>query len=191
MAKFEHKNFLKKALSLRCRDDFCSKTIQIAVRVLQSCPTKLNLIVRASKHLVMFHSDRDFNTLFKYSQVVPDKKEDKFDLLGLANQLSPFTRPLLKNPLDPGQLTPEMMTLATNNVDPVYAQQYTPILEQTSNVSFQDQLNEIQAEANAARRLAGNNPAAQSAIAAQAANAKNKVLGEAMRTNQMLAYRIS
>jgi hypothetical protein len=113
-------------------------------------------------------------------------EEDKFDLLDFANMLSPYTRPLLRNPLDPGQLAPEMMALATNVVEPVRAQQFTPMLEQTPTVSFQDQLNEIQAEANAARRLVGNNPAGQAAIAAQAAAAKNKVLGEQLRTNQML-----
>jgi hypothetical protein len=113
-------------------------------------------------------------------------EEDKFDLLDFANMLSPYTRPLLRNPLDPGQLAPEMMALATNVVEPVQAQQFRPMLEQTPTVSFQDQLNEIQAEANAARRLVGNNPAGQAAISAQAANAKNKVLGEQLRTNQML-----
>ena len=113
-------------------------------------------------------------------------EEDKFNLLDYANMLSPYTRPLLRNPLDPGQLAPEMMALATNVVEPVQAQQFRPMLEQTPTISFQDQLNEIQAEANAARRLVGNNPSAQSAIAAQAANAKNKVLGEQMRTNQMM-----
>lgn len=112
--------------------------------------------------------------------------EDKFNLLDLANQLAPYTRPLMRNPLDPGQLAPEMMALATNVVEPVQAQQFRPLLEETPTVSFQDQLNEIQAEANAARRLAGNNPAAQSAIAAQAAAAKNKVLAEQLRTNQAL-----
>lgn len=112
--------------------------------------------------------------------------EEKFNLLDLANQLAPYTRPLMRNPLDPGQLAPEMMALATNVVEPVQAQQFRPLLEETPTVSFQDQLNEIQAEANAARRLAGNNPAAQAAIASQAAAAKNKVLGEQLRTNQML-----
>jgi hypothetical protein len=112
--------------------------------------------------------------------------EDKFDLLDFANMLSPYTRPLLRNPLDPGQLAPEMMALATNVVEPVQAQQYMPMLEQAPTVSFQDQLNEIQAEVNASRRLVGNNPAAQAAITAQAAIAKNKVLGEQLRTNMML-----
>ena len=115
-----------------------------------------------------------------------DANKDEFNLMDFANQLNPYIRPLLRNPLDPSQLAPEMMALATNVVEPVQAQQYMPMLEQTPTISFQDQLNEIQAEANAARRMVGNNPAAQSAIAAQAANAKNKVLGEQMRTNQML-----
>jgi hypothetical protein len=79
-----------------------------------------------------------------------------------------------------------MMALATNVVEPVQAQQFRPMLEQTPNVSFQDQLNEIQAEVNATRRLLGNNPAAQAALFAQAATAKNKVLGEQLRTNMML-----
>ena len=114
------------------------------------------------------------------------EKEKLFSVTDLANQISPYVRPLLRNPLDPAQLAPEMMALATNVVEPIRAQQFTPILEQTPTISFQDQLNEIQAEVNAARRFAGNNPSAQAAIAAQAAAAKNKVLGEQMRTNQML-----
>jgi hypothetical protein len=133
-----------------------------------------------------FDSLTKLPTAAELAEMERKKPGDKFDLLGLANQLSPYTRPLLKNPLDPGQLSPEMMALATNVVEPVQAQQFSPLLEQTPTVSFQDQLNEIQAEANAARRLAGNNPSAQSAIAAQAANAKNKVLGEQMRTNTMM-----
>lgn len=112
--------------------------------------------------------------------------KDKFNLMDLAQQLNPYIRPLIQNPLDPGQLSPEMLALSTNVVDPVYAQQFTPMLEEVSTISLQDQLNEIQAEANAARRMAGNNPSAQSAIAAQAANAKNKVLGEQLRMNQMM-----
>jgi hypothetical protein len=122
--------------------------------------------------------------LKSFKAVQPE--EDKFNLMDFANQLNPYIRPLLRNPLDPGQLAPEMMALATNVVEPVQAQQFMPLLEQTPTVSFQDQLNEIQAEANAARRLVGNNPAGQAAISAQAAAAKNKVLGEQMRTNQMM-----
>jgi hypothetical protein len=122
----------------------------------------------------------------QYEKETNNKSGDKFNLMDFANQLNPYIRPLLRNPLDPGQLAPEMAALATNVVEPVQAQQFRPMLEQTPTVSFQDQLNEIQAEANTARRLAGNNPSAQAAIAAQAAAAKNKVLGEQMRTNQMM-----
>jgi len=121
-----------------------------------------------------------------FPQIQKQEEEEPFNLMDFANQLNPYIRPLLRNPLDPGQLAPEMAALATNVVEPVQAQQFTPLLEQTPTISFQDQLNEIQAEANAARRLAGNNPSAQAAIAAQAAAAKNKVLGEQMRTNQMM-----
>jgi hypothetical protein len=114
------------------------------------------------------------------------KDKNNFNLLDLAQQLNPYTRPLIKNPPDPGQFAEEMLTIGTNELQAVQAQQYRPMLEEVPTISFQDQLNEIQAEANAARRLAGNNPAAQSAIAAQAAAAKNKVLGEQLRTNQAL-----
>jgi hypothetical protein len=133
-----------------------------------------------------FDSLTKLPTAAELAEMERKKPGDKFDLLGLANQLNPHIRPLIQNPLDPGQFSPEMLALSTNNVDPVYAQKFSPLLEQTSTVSFQDQLNEIQAEANAARRLAGNNPSAQSAIAAQAANAKNKVLGEQFRTNTIM-----
>jgi len=122
----------------------------------------------------------------RLNQTKEKEKEEPFNIMDFASQLNPYIRPLLRNPLDPSQLAPEMMALATNVVEPVQAQQFTPLLEQTPTISFQDQLNEIQAEVNAARRMAGNNPAAQSAIAAQAAAAKNKVLGEQMRTNQMM-----
>ena len=114
------------------------------------------------------------------------ENKSNFNVMDLAQQLTPYVRPLIQNRLDPTQLAPEMFALATNTVDPVYAQQFTPMLEEVPTISFQDQLNEIQAEANAARRMVGNNPAAQAAIASQAAAAKNKVLGEQLRTNQMM-----
>jgi hypothetical protein len=79
-----------------------------------------------------------------------------------------------------------MFALSANQLEPVQAQLYTPLLEEVSRISLQDQLNEIQAEANAARRMVGGNPAAQAAIAAQAASAKNKVLGEQFRVNQAM-----
>lgn len=113
-------------------------------------------------------------------------KKDKFDLNSLLDMASPYLRPMINNPLDPSQLYPEAFALATNQLEPVQAQTFQPMLEQMPSVSFQDQLNEIQADVNASKRLVGNNPAALAMIDAQAAASKNKVLGEQFRTNQMM-----
>jgi hypothetical protein len=104
----------------------------------------------------------------------------------LYDSLYPYIKPGITNPLDPSQLMPEIAALAMNQLDPVQAQLYQPMLEQMPSISFQDQLNEIQADANASKRLVGNNPAALAMIDAQATAAKNKVLAEQFRTNQMI-----
>jgi hypothetical protein len=115
------------------------------------------------------------------------EKSSLFEKLTDAyGDLYPYIKPGIRNPLDPGQLSGEMYALATNQLEPVQAQTYMPLLEDATSVSFQDQLNEIQAQVNAAMRLTGNNPAAQAVIASQAAAAKNKVLGEQLRINQQL-----
>jgi hypothetical protein len=114
------------------------------------------------------------------------ESEDEFDMSNFLQMVNPYLRPGIQNRLDPGQLAPEMFALSANQLEPVQAQLYTPLLEEVSRISLQDQLNEIQAEANAARRMVGGNPAAQAAIAAQAASAKNKVLGEQFRVNQAM-----
>jgi len=112
--------------------------------------------------------------------------EDKFDWMDIYRQAQPYLIPSNQEALDPAQLAPEMFALAANQLEPVQAQTFQPMLEEMPTVSFQDQLNEIQAEANAARRMAGTNPAAQAMISSQAASAKNKVLGEQLRTNQAM-----
>jgi len=120
--------------------------------------------------------------------LVPTKEKKTLLEKGLDaySDLYSYIKPDIENPLDPGQLAGEMYALATNQLEPVQAQTYMPLLEDATSVSFQDQLNEIQAQANAAMRLTGNNPAAQAMIASQAASAKNKVLAEQFRTNQAL-----
>ena len=112
--------------------------------------------------------------------------EEKFDWMDIYRQAQPYLIPSNQEALDPAQLAPEMFALAANQLEPVQAQTFQPMLEEMPTVSFQDQLNEIQAEANAARRMAGTNPAAQAMISSQAAAAKNKVLGEQLRTNQAM-----
>lgn len=114
------------------------------------------------------------------------KKKDRFGLDDALRRAQPYLIPSNQEPFDPSQLSPEMFALATNQLEPVQAQTFQPMLEEMPTISFQDQLNEIQAESNAARRMAGSNPAAQAMISAQAAAAKNKVLGEQLRTNQAM-----
>jgi len=112
--------------------------------------------------------------------------EEKFDWMNAYREFQPYLIPSNQEALDAAQLAPEMFALADNQLEPVQAQTFQPMLEEMPTVSFQDQLNEIQAEANAARRMAGTNPAAQAMISSQAASAKNKVLGEQLRTNQAM-----
>jgi len=124
--------------------------------------------------------------MLKEKAPTPSSTESNFDWTDAYNMLYPLVRPGIRNPLAPSQLAPEMLALATNQLEPVQAQLYRPMLEQAPTVSFQDRLNEIQADVNASKRMVGNNPAALAAIDAQASRAKNQVLGEQFRTNQMI-----
>jgi hypothetical protein len=116
------------------------------------------------------------------------KKKGKFDweMLAktLASGLGDYFRPTTNNPLDGSQLMGEMYALGNNQVDPVYAQTYQPMLDNVYDISLQDQLNAIDSQARAAIRAAGDNPSAQAYIMSQAAELKNKTLGEQMRINQ-------
>ena len=87
-------------------------------------------------------------------------------------------------PLDPRQTSAERYAMATNQVEPVYAQQYNPMLKQSYDISLQDQLNEVDSQVRAATRQIGNNPAAAAQIFAAASDAKNKIRAEQFRMNQ-------
>jgi hypothetical protein len=97
---------------------------------------------------------------------------------------SPFVRSNIGEPLDPAQLAPEMMAMNMNQLEPVQAQGFTPLLTQPFRISLQDQKNEVTAASRAAERMAAYNPAAASMIFAQAAEAKNKINAEEFRANQ-------
>ena len=116
------------------------------------------------------------------------KKKGKFDweMLAktLASGLGDYFRPSTNNPLDGSQLMGEMYALGNNQQDPVYAQTYQPMLDNVYDISLQDQINSIDSQARAAIRAAGDNPSAQAYIMSQAAELKNKTLGEQMRINQ-------
>ena len=66
----------------------------------------------------------------------------------------------------------------------VQGQQYDPTLYTPYQVSFQDRLNENNAQLKAMERMAVNNPSAMATLAAQNYQANNSVLGEQFRTNQ-------
>jgi len=78
----------------------------------------------------------------------------------------------------------EQYALGNNQLEPVQAQTYQPMLDQPYDISLQDQINAVDAQANAAIRASGQNPAAQAYIMAQAIEAKNKIKGEEFRANQ-------
>ena len=115
----------------------------------------------------------------------PDDNEFDWENLGYTaiSNIAPFLRPGVEK-IDPRQFASEQLALATNQLEPVYAQQlqFTPE-DYAPNVPIQDQLNEIDMQVRAAQRQAGSNTAALAQIAATAAEQKNKVRGEAMRQN--------
>ena len=111
-------------------------------------------------------------------------KKDKSPFMSFVNELLPYVRPSNAQDLPIGQLTPEMYAMITNNLEPVYAQKYTPQLMSPQDLSFQDRLNANQADFNAIARMTGGDPAALSQLAAQKYAANSGVLGEQFRTNQ-------
>ena len=103
----------------------------------------------------------------------------------ILSNLAPFLRPRTRLPLDPEQLYPEYLSMATNQLEPVQAQTFQPMLDTPIDISLNDQLNTIDSQSRAAIRAAGQNPSAQSMIMAQSLEAKNKVLGEQTRINAL------
>ena len=101
----------------------------------------------------------------------------------ILSNIAPFLRPRTKLPLDPEELYPEYFAMATNQLEPVQAQTFQPMLDTPMDISLNDQLNTIDSQSRAAIRAAGQNPAAQAMIMAQSLEAKNKVLGEQTRIN--------
>ena len=100
-----------------------------------------------------------------------------------ANQALNYLRPSDAEELDPSQLLGEMSAMG-DRPSSVFAQKYNPELDNVYDISYQDQLNEITAQARAAERMAGQNPAAAAALLTTASGEKNKVLGEQFRQNQ-------
>lgn len=120
-----------------------------------------------------------------------DKKDKGYlpfdwqDLINASQQAAPFYKNTSQLPLDPTQLLPENMALAMNQLQPVQAQFYNPMLQaQPYKVSLQDQRNEVIAQQRAASRSSYGNAPAAGQIAADASRLLSQIGGEENRINQ-------
>jgi hypothetical protein len=138
----------------------------------------------AIRALDPFHAAEPGLPAFKVSDSPTKEKKDKFGIEDALRQLQPYLIPSNQEPFDYSQITPEMMALATNQLEAVQAQTFQPLLETPYSVSFQDQLNANQADFNALQRQMGYNPSAASALAAQKYAANSAILGQQFRANQ-------
>lgn len=107
---------------------------------------------------------------------------DRMKFSDIYNMFSQYTRPYIKNPLDPRQLADVLSR--DRSLQGVKAQGYQPYLETPYSVSFQDQMNANQADFNAMQRQLGGDPASLSTLAAQKYAANSGVLGQQFRANQ-------
>ena len=124
--------------------------------------------------------------LNKEAAATKKEKNTDWELLGKAFLSGlPFGRPTNQRPMDPSQIMPEQLALLNNQLEPVQAQTFQPLLQGApADISLQDQLNEITAQSRVAERMMQNNPEAAATLFADVANAKTKVLGEQFRLNQ-------
>jgi len=122
----------------------------------------------------------------KEAQVTP-VTEARPDWRDVWREFQPYLIPSNQEPFDASQITPEIMALATNQLEPVQAQTFRPLLETPYTVSYQDVLNANQADYNALQRQVGYNPAALSELSAKKYAANAAVKAQEFRENQGLA----
>lgn len=111
-------------------------------------------------------------------------------LVDFGNQLLEYIRPSDQEPFDYGQTMGEQYALATNQLEPVQAQLFKPEIGIPYDISYQDMLNENQADFNAQVRRTGYNPAAQANLNANKYMANQRVLAEQFRANQAMKDRV-
>jgi hypothetical protein len=128
-----------------------------------------------------------FPTTAPTTTIVPS---EGLSLMDYFNQVLPYLRPSDAEPLDPNQLYGEMNALANNQLEPVRAQTFQPELGVPYDISYQDILNQNQADYRSQQRMAANNPAALSILNSEKYKANEKVLGEQFRANQAMKDRV-
>ena len=109
---------------------------------------------------------------------------NNYGLDTILGQVLPFIRRQPVEGLQGDQLAGEMLALSNNKEEPVDARFYHPDLQTPYDISYQDQLNENQADFNQLVKASGNNPQALAALAAQKYGANSRVLAEQFRANQ-------
>ena len=104
------------------------------------------------------------------------------------NILRRLLRDDVENDLDYNQILPEMNAAANNQLEPVYAQTFSPRLRVPYDISLQDSMNEVVAASRAASQnpAVANNPALLAMMQAPAYEALNKVAAEQFRMNQAM-----
>ena len=111
------------------------------------------------------------------------KKKDWMDTAMMAyNEALPFIRPTYK--IGQPDLSAEMMAATMNQYEGVPLQLANLQKSTPYTVSLDSRRNEVRASFNAARRAAGSNAAALSAISAQESAELNKIGDEEFRINQ-------
>jgi hypothetical protein len=119
-----------------------------------------------------------------------DRAKKKFNLNKTLDTLTPYLNealPYLRGtnarPLPLSQITPELSVMGDRE-EPVYAQTLQPNLAVSFDIiNPQADLNDVDAQVNAAIRAAGSDAAAQAAIITQAYEAKNKIKSRAEQAN--------
>ena len=112
-----------------------------------------------------------------------DYKRNKW--IDFGNQILDIIRPSDQEPFDYSQAIAEIGALS-DQVQPVQAQMYKPQLRIPYDISYQDVLDENQADYNSLVRKTGYNPSAQSNFNANKYLANQKVLGDQFRANQAM-----
>ncbi len=117
-------------------------------------------------------------------KITQDAAKKGLSLLDYIGAYLPYLRPSNQQGLDPNQLMGEMFALSNNNLEPVQAQKYNPLLETPTKISYQDALNANQSDFNRISRQLTNNPEALASLAAQKYGANSQVIAEQERQNQ-------
>ncbi len=126
----------------------------------------------------------DSKTPAEKQKITQDAAKKGLSLLDYIGAYLPYLRPSNQQNLDPNQLMGEMFALSNNNLEPVQAQKYSPLLETPTKISYQDALNANQSDFNRISRQLTNNPEALASLAGQKYSANSQVIAEQERQNQ-------